>query len=79
MKTSTSLAAFAFAIAAHAPLFALEEAEFRKLHAQVRPANEEPWRQLPWRLSVLEARRDAEHARKPVYMLVRSGHPLGCV
>lgn len=58
---------------------ALDEAEFNELHGKLKPAGDEAWRTLPWRLSVLEARSEAGQARKPVYMLVRSGHPLGCV
>ena len=58
---------------------ALDETQFHKLHQQLQPASDEAWRTLPWKLSILEARAAAEKSRKPVYMLVRSGHPLGCV
>jgi hypothetical protein len=40
---------------------------------------QEAWRDVAWQLSVLEARDLAARAKKPVFMLVRSGHPLGCV
>jgi hypothetical protein len=56
----------------------LSAAEFEKLHQELRTCRE-PWQSIPWRLSVLEARAQAAQERKPVYMLVRSGHPLGCV
>ena len=58
---------------------AIDEAQFKTLHAQLSPPAGEAWRELPWELSVLEARAKAEKEKKPVYMLVRSGHPLGCV
>jgi len=39
----------------------------------------EPWQLLPWELSLLAAGGRALAEEKPIYMLVRSGHPLGCV
>jgi hypothetical protein len=56
----------------------LSVAEFKKLHNQLSTAKE-PWQTIPWRLTLLEARAHAARERKPVYLLVRSGHPLGCV
>ncbi len=80
MKTVLRISVLVGLIALVAPeLQALDESEFRKLHAQLKPPKEEAWRTLPWKLSVLEARAEAEKTKKPVYMLVRSGHPLGCV
>jgi hypothetical protein len=57
----------------------LTAAEFERLHKQLAPPADEGWREVPWRLSVLEARDQAAKEKKPVFMLVRSGHPLGCV
>ena len=57
---------------------ALTQEEFQKLHRELQPA-EEAWRALPWHTSILEARAQAAKEKKPIYMLVRSGHPLGCV
>jgi len=56
----------------------LTKAAFEKLHAELNPPAA-PWEGIPWRLSVLEACAEAAKEKKPVYMLVRSGHPLGCV
>ena len=50
-----------------------------KLHAQFKPPDDEAWWRLPWQDSALEARALAVAKKKPVYMLVRSGNPLGCV
>lgn len=52
--------------------------EFNKLHRELASARE-PWQSLPWRLSLIEAGAQAAKEKKPVYMLCRSGHPLGCV
>jgi hypothetical protein len=52
--------------------------EFSRLHREL-TAVEEPWQSIPWRLSLLEAQTEAARQRKPIYMLCRSGHPLGCV
>ena len=57
----------------------LSAAEFEKLHRLLRRSREEAWQQLPWQLSLLEARDQAAREQKPVFLLVRSGHPLGCV
>lgn len=56
----------------------LTPAEFDKLHKQLTSAKE-AWQTIPWHLSVLEACNEAAKGNKPVYMLCRSGHPLGCV
>jgi hypothetical protein len=58
---------------------ALDEAEFARLYAELQPPADEAWRSLPWQDSVLGARNLAAREKKPVYMLVRSGNPLGCV
>ena len=57
----------------------LDESGFKKLHAQLAPPADEAWRGLPWQDSVLQAAALAAKDKKPVYMLVRSGNPLGCV
>jgi hypothetical protein len=57
----------------------LSQAEFVKLHQLLHPAKQEPWQAVPWKLSILEAQAQAAKEKKPIFMLVRSGHPLGCV
>ena len=83
-----SAAVFAFAAFAglhNAPLHALPPgssgltlAEFEKLHKELTGVKE-PWQTLPWQRSLVEACKQAARENKPVYMLCRSGHPLGCV
>jgi hypothetical protein len=53
-------------------------ADFERLHKDLFSAKE-AWQEIPWRLSLVEAQAAAAKAKKPIYMLVRSGHPLGCV
>lgn len=52
--------------------------EFDRLHKELSSAKE-PWQDLPWQLSLVQACSEAAKENKPVYMLCRSGHPLGCV
>ncbi len=56
----------------------LPVADFERLHKDLCSARE-PWQEIPWRLSLLDAQALAAKENKPIYMLVRSGHPLGCV
>jgi hypothetical protein len=54
------------------------DADFDRLHRELF-AQKEAWQEIPWRLSLLEAQAAAVKEKKPIYILVRSGHPLGCV
>jgi len=56
----------------------LSVARFEKLHKDLTSVRE-PWQGIPWKVSLLEARTQAVKERKPIYMLCRAGHPLGCV
>jgi hypothetical protein len=64
------------ALALQDPLSADDAA---KLHAQLAPPKDEPWRAIPWRLSMLDARDAATKEKKPVFLWSMNGHPLGCV
>jgi hypothetical protein len=57
---------------------ALDVTQFNKLHGELTSARE-AWQSIPWHLSILDARAEAAREKKPVYMLCRAGHPLGCV
>ncbi len=57
---------------------ALSESEFRKLHRQLLPSETEPWRTIPWKISLLEAQRSAATEKKPIFIWAMDGHPLGC-
>jgi len=56
----------------------LTENEFRTLHEQLKPAADEPWRTIPWKISLLDAQRIAAQQKKPIFIWAMDGHPLGC-
>lgn len=56
---------------------AAEEA-FWKLHGQLQPGSDEPWRTIPWKIKLLEARKAAAGEGKPIFIWAMDGHPLGC-
>ena len=56
----------------------LTEKEFRTLHKQLTPAADEPWRTIPWKISLLDAQRIAAEQKKPIFIWAMDGHPLGC-
>jgi hypothetical protein len=56
----------------------LTVAEFEKLHKELQPSTDELWRSIPWQVSILEGRELAAKTRKPIFVWVASGEPLGC-
>jgi hypothetical protein len=56
----------------------LSTAEFQRLHTNLQPAADAPWRTIPWRVSLLEARGEAAQQKKPIFIWAMDGHPLGC-
>ena len=46
----------------------LTEAEFRRLHAELQPAADEPWRTIPWKIALLDAQRTAAKEKKPIFI-----------
>ena len=58
---------------------ALDEAEFALLHKQLQPPHEEGWSSIPWKTSLVQACVQAAREKKPLFMVCRAGHPLGCV
>jgi hypothetical protein len=56
----------------------LSVAEFEKLHRELQPPKDELWRSIPWHVSILEAREQAARDKKPIFVWVASGEPLGC-
>jgi hypothetical protein len=65
------------------PLSAAEPiapSQFDKLHALIRPGDqEERWQQIPWGADLWEARKQAAREGKPILLWEMDGHPLGCV
>jgi hypothetical protein len=56
----------------------LTDEEFRKLHEQLKPALDEAWRSVPWKVSLLEAQNQAAREKKPLFIWSMDGNPLGC-
>ncbi len=61
------------------PSTKLDDEEFARIHEKLRPPKEEGWSSIAWKTSLAEACVQASREKKPVFMVVRSGHPLGCV
>ncbi len=55
----------------------LSESRFKELLQELRPGDE-PWRTIPWRISLLDAQRAAAKEKKPLFIWAMDGHPLGC-
>ena len=54
--------------------------DFARLHTLIKPAaSEEKWTQVPWLVSLWDARQKAAAAGKPILLWEMDGHPLGCV
>ena len=56
----------------------LTESEFRRLHRELKPAADEAWRTIPWKITVLDAQQAAARDNKPIFIWAMDGHPLGC-
>ena len=56
----------------------LTAAQFEKLHRELQPPKDELWRSIPWQVSILEGRERAARDKKPLFVWVASGEPLGC-
>jgi hypothetical protein len=63
------------ALAAPAPSTSALEREI----ASVLPTREEDaWLEVPWRTNIFEAIEEAGRTKKPVFLWVMNGNPLGC-
>ena len=74
-----ALIALAVGLLQHlAPAEELTEAEFQRLHEMLRPADDEPWLTIPWKVALLDAQRAAAQQERPIFIWAMDGHPLGC-
>jgi hypothetical protein len=39
---------------------------------------EEIWLSVPWRTNLMAARLESQDSKKPMFLWVMNGHPLGC-
>jgi hypothetical protein len=58
------------------PLAEFTEAEFKKLKAKL-DVHSQPWAGIPWQVSLTEARELAAKTKKPIFLAVGTGNPLG--
>jgi hypothetical protein len=56
----------------------LTEDNFSTIFEALQPPKVEPWKSIPWHVSVVEAARQAEKEGKPIFMWQADGWPLGC-
>jgi hypothetical protein len=56
----------------------LTDADCRKLHDSLKPPTAEMWRNIPWKVSLLEAQNLAAKEKKPIFIWSMDGNPLGC-
>jgi hypothetical protein len=42
-------------------------------------AAEDRYLSIPWRQNLMRARDEAQRDRKPLFLWIMNGHPLGCV
>ena len=56
----------------------ITESEFAVLREELSQDEAEPWRNIPWQVSLVDALAVAKREKKNLLMIVRSGHPLGC-
>ena len=57
-----------------APLDALTD----KIAAVLPVAEEERWLQIPWNLNLMQARTYASESKRPLFLWIMNGHPMGC-
>ena len=56
----------------------LTNERFLELHKKLQPGADEPWRTIPWKITLLNAQKTAAAERKPIFIWAMDGHPLGC-
>ena len=54
------------------------EANFPAIFDVLQPPRVEPWKSIPWHISIVEAAQQAEQEGKPVFLWQADGWPLGC-
>jgi hypothetical protein len=54
----------------------LTNAEYERLQKELR-LKSKPWATIPWKGSVTEARELALKEKKPIFMMVDTGNPIG--
>lgn len=50
----------------------------RDIQSVLPTSAEEKWLSIPWRTNLMRARREAQNLKKPLFLWVMNGHPMGC-
>jgi hypothetical protein len=56
----------------------LADANFPVIFDALQPPKVEPWKSIPWHISIIEAAQQAEKEGKPIFLWQADGWPLGC-
>ena len=56
----------------------LTDANFSTIFDALQPPRVEPWKAIPWHISIVEAAEQAEKEGKPIFLWQADGWPLGC-
>ena len=56
----------------------LSDSDCKKLHDSLKPPTAELWRDIPWKVSLVEAQNLASREKKPLFIWSMDGNPLGC-
>lgn len=56
----------------------LDDTTVSTLLQTLTPNDESPWRTIPWKISLLDAQREASRSQRPIFIWAMDGHPLGC-
>ncbi|MEO8353726.1 MAG: hypothetical protein ABI680_18515 [Chthoniobacteraceae bacterium] len=56
----------------------LADGAFMKFEQECKASFDEPWRTIPWKISLLDAQKVAAREKKPIFIWAMDGHPLGC-
>ena len=56
----------------------LTDTNFPTIYDALQPPKVEPWKSIPWHISLVEAARQAEKEGKSVFLWQADGWPLGC-
>jgi hypothetical protein len=63
-------------------LMASAMASIEDIDAQVKSVlptpTEDKWLSIPWRLNLIEARKESAETKKPMFVWMMNGHPMGC-
>jgi hypothetical protein len=56
----------------------LSDTDCKKLHDSLKPPAAELWRDIPWKVSLVEAQNLAAREKKALFIWSMDGNPLGC-